>query len=107
QERCRFRMVMFSSSEIYGDWDGIMAEEVSETHALRQLNDYAITKWVNELQIQNSAAVRGTETVTVRLFNTYGPGEPYSAYRSAICQFVYCALHDLPYTVYLGHHRTS
>ena len=24
-----------------------------------------------------------------------------------ICIFIYCALHDLPYTVYLGHHRTS
>lgn len=35
------------------------------------------------------------------------PGEPYSEYRSAICKFVYCALHDLAYTVYLDHHRTS
>ena len=47
------------------------------------------------------------ESVRVRLFNTYGPGEPYSIYRSVICRFVYSALHDLPYTVYNGHTRTS
>ncbi len=43
----------------------------------------------------------------MRLFNTYGPGEPYSTYRSVICRFVYSALHDMPYTVYNGHTRTS
>ena len=55
----------------------------------------------------NSATMHGTESVRVRLFNTYGPGEPYSTYRSVICRFVYSALHDLPITVYLGHTRTS
>jgi len=49
----------------------------------------------------------GTETMRVRLFNTYGPGEYYSPYRSAICIFIYKALHNMPYTVYLGHTRTS
>jgi dTDP-glucose 4,6-dehydratase len=45
--------------------------------------------------------------VRVRLFNTYGPGEHYSGYRSAVCLFVYRALHDLPYRVHTGHRRTS
>lgn len=107
QERHRFRMVLFSSSEIYGDWDDVMTEDVPDRHPVHQLNDYAISKWVNELQVRNSAALAGTETVTVRLFNTYGPGEPYSEYRSVVCKFIYCALHDLPYTVFLDHHRTS
>lgn len=107
QEKLRFRMVVFSSSEIYGDWDGLMLEDVPDQHPIRQMNDYAVSKWVNELQVANSAAVHGTETVIVRLFNTYGPGETYSDYRSVICRFVYSALHDLPYTVFLNHHRTS
>ncbi|MGH9366312.1 MAG: NAD-dependent epimerase/dehydratase family protein [Thermoanaerobaculia bacterium] len=107
QERLGFRMVDFSSSEIYGDWGDVMHEDVPRQHPLRQLNDYAISKWVNELQVFNSAAVRHTESVIVRLFNTYGPGEPYSDYRSVICKFVYSALNELPYTVYLNHHRTS
>jgi dTDP-glucose 4,6-dehydratase len=107
QEARRFRMVVFSSSEIYGDYDGVMSEEVPDQHPIQQMNDYAISKWVNELQVRNAAAVSGTETVIVRLFNTYGPGEPYSEYRSVICKFIYSALHGLPYRVYLGHHRTS
>jgi dTDP-glucose 4,6-dehydratase len=107
QEKHRFRLIHFSSSEVYGDFDGVMTEDVMDTHEVRQLNDYALSKWVNEQQIINSAAMHGTESVRVRLFNTYGPGEYYSPYRSVICLFIYRALHDLPYKVYLGHHRTS
>ena len=107
QEQYRFRLVFFSSSEVYGDWDDVMKEDVMDDYEIRQLNDYAISKWVGELQLLNSAARFGTESIRVRLFNTYGPGEYYSPYRSAICKFIYHALHDLPYTVYLGHHRTS
>jgi dTDP-glucose 4,6-dehydratase len=107
QERFKFRMVHFSSSEVYGDHDGVMVEHVMDTNEIRQLNDYAITKWVNEMQTLNSAEMFGTETVRVRLFNTYGPGEYYSPFRSALCIFCYHALNDLPYTVYLGHRRTS
>ena len=107
QEICRFRMIYFSSSEVYGDWDGVMSEDVMDKYEIKQLNDYAMTKWVGEMQILNSAAMFGTETVRVRLFNTYGPGEYYNPYRSAICIFIYKALYDMPYTIYLGHHRTS
>lgn len=107
QERRGFRLVLFSSSEVYGDWPNLMTEDVLDNHAIRQMNDYAITKWVNELQALNSADRFNTETVRVRLFNTYGPGERYSPFRSVICQFVYRALHEMPYTVYLDHHRTS
>lgn len=107
QEKHGFRLIHFSSSEVYGDYDGVMSEDVMDKHEVRQLNDYALTKWVNEQQIMNSAAMHGTESVRVRLFNTYGPGEYYSPYRSVICLFIYRALHDLSYKVYLDHHRTS
>lgn len=107
QEKHGFRMIYFSSSEVYGDWDGVMSEDVMDKHEIRQLNDYAITKWVGEMQVMNSASMFGTETVRVRLFNLYGPGEHYSDYRSVNCLFCYRALHDLPYTVYLNHHRSS
>lgn len=109
QMQCKynFRLVFASSSEIYGDYDGIMTEDVPLKVPLRQLNDYAITKWVNEQQIMNSEDLHDVETVRLRLFNTYGPGEYYSNYRSVICLFIYRALHDLPYTVFLNHHRSS
>lgn len=107
QERKKFKMVFTSSSEVYGDWQEEMDEDVMMKYPIRQMNDYAISKWVNEMQILNSADRFGTETVRVRLFNTYGPGEYFSEYRSVVCQFIYKVLHDMPYTVYLNHHRTS
>jgi len=106
QEKHKFRAIYFSSSEIYGDHPELMTEDVPDTVPLKQMNDYAISKWVNELQVLNSAARTGTESVRVRLFNTYGPGETYSTYRSVICRFAYCALFDLPYTVFENHHRS-
>ena len=107
QERLRFRLIHFSSSEVYGDWPGVMVESVMDEHEIKQMNDYAMTKWVNEMQIRNSAIQYQTESVIVRLFNTYGPGEYYSPYRSVNCRFLYCALHGLPWNVFRGHSRTS
>ena len=107
QEREGFRAVYFSSSEVYGDFEGVMSEDVMDTHEIRQMNDYAISKWVNEMQVMNSAEMHGSQSVRLRLFNTYGPGEHYSKYRSVVCLFAYRALHGLPYTVYTGHARTS
>ncbi|UCF44962.1 MAG: NAD(P)-dependent oxidoreductase [Candidatus Bathyarchaeota archaeon] len=108
QEQKKFRLIHFSSSEIYGELktkDGFLKEEFSEQLPLKQNNDYAISKWVNELQIRNSMATKQTETLIVRLFNAYGPGEYFTPYRSVVTQFVYKALHNLPYEVYLNYYR--
>lgn len=107
QEKHGFRLVHFSSSEVYGDYSGVMVEDVMENVEIKQMNDYAMTKWVNEMQIRNSRIQHNTETVIVRLFNTYGPGEFYTPYRSVNCKFTYHALHGMPVTVYRGHYRTS
>jgi dTDP-glucose 4,6-dehydratase len=107
QEQRAFRLIHFSSSEVYGDWPDVMVETVMDEYEIKQLNDYAMSKWVNEMQIRNSAVQYGTESVVVRLFNTYGPGEYYSPYRSVNCRFLYCALNGLPWTVFRGHSRTS
>ena len=107
QEKRKFRLIHFSSSEVYGDWPELMVESVMDEYEIKQMNDYAMTKWVNEMQIRNSVEMHGAESVVVRLFNTYGPGEYYSPYRSVNCRFLYCALHGLPWTVFRGHARTS
>jgi dTDP-glucose 4,6-dehydratase len=107
QERLKFRLIHFSSSEVYGDWPDLMVESVMDNYEIKQMNDYAMTKWVNEMQVRNSAQQYGTESVVVRLFNTYGPGEYYSPYRSVNCRFLYCALTGLPWIVFRGHSRTS
>lgn len=105
QEKKKFRMIFFSSAEVYGDWDGKMSEDVIDKVPIKQMNDYAMTKWVGELQCLNSAAMFKTETVRVRPVNAYGPHEHYSPYRGVIPMFIYKAMHDEPYTVYTGHKR--
>jgi len=106
QEVYGFKLVHFGSSEVYGDYSGLMTEEVMDEVEIKQLNDYAITKWVNELQIFNSIDQHKNQVVRVRIFNVYGPGEYYSTYRSALCRFVYSALNNLPFTVFKGHTRS-
>lgn len=107
QRRMGYRSILFSSSEVYGDYGGLMSEDVLENVAIRQLNDYAMSKWVNEMQALNAADDWGAELVRIRLFNTYGPGEYFSEYRSAVCRFIYKAIHREPLTIFTDHKRTS
>jgi len=105
QEQYRFRMIFFSSAEVYGDYDGVMSEDVMERIPIKQMNDYAIGKWAGELQCLNHAAMFGTEIVRVRPVGCYGPHEYYSRYRGVIPIFVYHALKGKSFTVYRGHQR--
>lgn len=108
QEKLKFKMIFFSSAEVYGDYEGRMTEDVMVNNPIKdtyQMNDYAITKWVGELMCMNSAKMFGTETVRVRPVNCYGPGEHYTPYRGFIPKFIYHALFNKPYVVYRGHKR--
>ena len=63
---------------------------------IKQMNDYAISKWTNEMQIKNHEIMYNSDNVVVRLFNTYGPGEAYHPYRSVNAKFCYHAINNLP-----------
>lgn len=106
QKKKRFRLIFASSSEIYGDKHAeVLTEDIPLQQSIIQHNDYATTKWVNEVQIMNFERRHGNEIVRCRFFNAYGPGEHYHHYRSVVCLFCYRALHDQPYDVYEGYHR--
>lgn len=108
QEKLKFRSVFFSSAEVYGDYSGVMSEDVMVNNPISdsyQMNDYAITKWAGELICMNSAEMYGTETVRVRPVNCYGPNEHYNPYKGFIPKFIYHALFNIPYTVYKNHKR--
>jgi len=105
QEQHRFRMIFFSSAEVYGDYDQLMSEDVMERVPIKQMNDYAISKWAGEMQCLNHAEMFGVECVRVRPVGCYGPHEYYSRYRGVIPIFVYHALMGKPFTVYRGHQR--
>ena len=108
QESVKFKMIFFSSAEVYGDYAGEMTESVMEENRISdtyQMNDYAISKWAGELMCLNSVEMFNTETVRVRPVNCYGPHEEYTPYRGFIPKFIYCALNGTPYTVFRGHKR--
>lgn len=105
QEIHRFRMISFSSAEVYGDYDGTMSEAIMDKIPIKQMNDYAISKWAGELQCINHANMFGVEIVRVRPVNCYGPHEYYDRYRGVIPVFVHNCLKGEPFTVHRGHKR--
>ena len=101
-----FRLIVASSSEIYGEqMDVRLEEDLPMKTTPLQPNDYAISKWVNELQCMNFEKRYGNEIMRLRFFNVYGPGEYYTPYRSVVSLFVYRALFGIPYQVYRNYYR--
>jgi len=106
QKEKGFRLIFASSSEIYGDiHNDILSEDLPLNQSIIQHNDYAVTKWVNEIQIMNFEKRFENECMRLRFFNAYGPGEYYHHYRSVVCLFCYRALFGIPWQVYEGYHR--
>ncbi|MCF2141380.1 MAG: NAD(P)-dependent oxidoreductase [Candidatus Lokiarchaeota archaeon] len=105
QKKYKFKLTTFSSAEVYGDYRDLMTEDVMDKIPIKQMNDYAISKWANELQCLNAAAMWGNEIVRIRPVNCYGPHEEYSPYRGVIPILVYHGMFNLPATVYNGHKR--
>jgi dTDP-glucose 4,6-dehydratase len=101
-----FKLLHFSSAEVYGDYPNVIFENTMEEVEIKQMNDYAISKWANEMQILNWQIMHPTSEITrVRLFDTYGPGEIYHPYRGVIAKFAHHALHRIPVTLWSGHTR--
>ena len=106
QRKKGFKLIFASSSEVYGDKHAeILTEDIPLNETIIQQNDYAITKWVNEIQCMNFEKRYGREIVRLRFFNAFGPGEYYHNYRSVVCLFCYRALFGIPYTVYKNYYR--
>ena len=108
QREFRFRLIFASSSEIYGEGPfdrEFMDEDMPGRCTPKHHNDYAASKWVNEQQIRNARRNWKTQSMILRFFNAYGPGEHYHPYRSVIALFIFRALRGLPYTVFRGYHR--
>src|SRR2546428_1588904 len=61
QERRGFRMVFASSSEIYGEYGGLMSEAIPYRIPMQQLKHYALSKWADGHQVRDSPILFGTE----------------------------------------------
>lgn len=89
------KILYASSSCVYGH-----NAEMSEDATLRPYETpYAISKYAGELYAQYYAQVQRVPSVSVRIFNTYGPGEAPGAYRNVIPNFIAKALDGAPITI--------
>lgn len=67
------RVVYASSSSVYGD---APATPVREDAPPAPLSPYAVSKLAGEHYCRVFGAIHGLETVALRYFNVYGPGQP-------------------------------
>lgn len=80
------RVVFASSSSVYGA--SPLLPKV-ETHQPLPISPYGVSKLAAEHYCRTFTAVYGIETVSLRLFNVFGPGQdPLSQYAAVIPRFI-------------------
>jgi UDP-glucose 4-epimerase len=80
------RVVIASSSSVYGDTPGLPR---IETMAAAPLAPYAVSKLAAEQYALSFHRVYGLETVALRYFNVFGPRQdPWSQYSAVIPRFI-------------------
>jgi nucleoside-diphosphate-sugar epimerase len=94
RQRVLERFVYVSSSCVYGVCEGAENEDAP----FHPETPYAITKMIGEKYCRYLHHA-GVPTTTVRLFNSYGPGERPGRYRNVIPNFIRLALKGEPLTV--------
>ncbi|HHX45509.1 MAG TPA: NAD-dependent epimerase/dehydratase family protein [Chloroflexi bacterium] len=67
------RLVFASSGAIYGEQE---RQPIAEDAPLRPLTPYAVSKVASEQYVRAIGNLWGIETVILRIFNAYGPGQP-------------------------------
>jgi nucleoside-diphosphate-sugar epimerase len=101
-ENCRKagvrRFVYAASSSAYGDTEVLPKNEEMPADPL---SPYALQKWVGERYCKLYHELYGIETVSLRYFNVFGPGQdPYSEYSAVIPKFITKLRAKEPITVY-------
>ncbi len=80
------RVVLASSATVYGDHS---AQPVAEDRDVRPAAPYAVSKLAAEQYLFTLGRLGGFQTVALRIFNTYGPGQDAPpAHAPVIPQFV-------------------
>jgi UDP-glucose 4-epimerase len=80
------RVVMASSSAVYGESG---SSPKCEDMTPNPLSPYAVSKYIGELYARTFTSLYGLETVCLRYFNVFGPGQRVdSEYAAVIPQFL-------------------
>ena len=92
------RFVFASSCAVYGDTPGSSKHEASQTDPL---SPYASSKLSGEYFCRNFFRLHGLQTVSLRYFNVYGPGQdPNGAYAAVIPKFITAVVQGSSPTIY-------
>ncbi len=92
------RFVFASSCAVYGDAPGAAKHEASLTDPL---SPYASSKLSAEYFCRNFFRLHGLQTISLRYFNVYGPGQdPAGDYASVIPKFVLALVRGEPPVLY-------
>jgi UDP-N-acetylglucosamine/UDP-N-acetyl-alpha-D-glucosaminouronate 4-epimerase len=92
------RLVYAASSSAYGDTEVLPKHEDMPPHPL---SPYALQKFVGERYCRLYHELFGLETVSLRYFNVFGPGQdPHSEYSAVIPKFIKGLLAKQPITIY-------
>jgi UDP-glucose 4-epimerase len=84
------RVVLAASSSIYGDSNELPRREQQRPNPR---SPYATSKLAAEFYLHTLGELRGVETVALRYFNVFGPGQdPNSEYAAAVPRFITAAL---------------
>jgi nucleoside-diphosphate-sugar epimerase len=79
------RMVYFSTSEVYGNQEGILYEDKTIP---QPNNRYGLTKYLGEALVEHDVKFHGLDAVTVRPFMFYHEDETRGDHRSAMIRFI-------------------
>lgn len=86
------RVVLAASSSVYGDSEALPRRESQPTNPL---SPYAVSKAAAEQYLHILGRLHGVETVALRYFNIFGPGQdPASQYAAVVPRFVLAGLHE-------------
>lgn len=80
------KIICASSMGVYAD--SARPDPMRETHPTEPISPYGISKLALELLTHRIAAAAGLESVALRIFNAYGPGQRFSPYVGVITIFV-------------------
>ncbi|MBC7264118.1 MAG: NAD-dependent epimerase/dehydratase family protein [Chloroflexi bacterium] len=98
------RVVFTSSGAAYGEQD---RQPVTEDAVLRPQSPYAVSKMAAEGYVRALGALYGIETVILRVFNAYGPGQPNPPeHAPVIPKFLKAAISGGSLVIYGQGHQT-
>jgi UDP-N-acetylglucosamine/UDP-N-acetyl-alpha-D-glucosaminouronate 4-epimerase len=92
------RIVFASSSSVYGDGGELPRREANPTNPS---SPYAVSKLAAERYCSSFSKIYGLETVSLRYFNVFGPGQdPRSQYAAVVPRFITAIAAGRPVSIY-------